>query len=250
MGVILYDADRISAAAGTSDEKGLYESQLDMFLDPNDPKVIAQALEEGIPQQWLDAAKKSPVYKMAVEWKIAFPIHPEFRTLPMMWYVPPLSPVQSQIDQGSLPTEADGVIPKASALRFPVQYLANLLTAGDEAPIISALNRMLAMRSNQRSKAIQGEANTEVLEAVGMTEQQAEAMYQMLGIANYEDRFVIPTAHEEMTQEDPYAFQGQNGFSLGNTTSPGGEGGKGFTLFPTPRKRTYTPQGIQPRKKA
>jgi len=29
------------------------------------------------------------VYKMAMDWKVAFPLHPEFRTLPMVWYVPP-----------------------------------------------------------------------------------------------------------------------------------------------------------------
>ncbi len=108
---------------------------------------------------------------------------------------------------------------------------------------------MLAMRSNQRSKSIEGKPNVAALESVGLTELQAEEMYQMLGIANYEDRFVIPTAHEEMVQEDPYAFQGQNGFGPGNTSSHGSEAGQGFTLFPSPRKRTHTPQGIQPRKK-
>ncbi|MCU7857764.1 MAG: nitrate reductase subunit beta, partial [Candidatus Thiodiazotropha sp. (ex Lucinoma borealis)] len=247
IGVVLYDADKISDAAGTDDNKNLYQSQLDIFLDPHDPKVIKQALEDGVPQTWLDAAQNSPVYKMAMEWKIAFPIHPEFRTLPMMWYVPPLSPVQSQIDQGNLPTEADGVMPKAETLRFPARYLANLLTAGDEGPIINALNRMMAMRSNQRSKEVDGKPNTAVLESVGLSESQAEAMYRLLGIANYEDRFVIPTSHEEMAQEDPYAFQGQNGFAPGNISSQGS--GPGVSLFPTPRKRTYTPQGIMPRKK-
>lgn len=250
VGVMLYDADRISDAAGTDDEQNLYQSQMDIFLDPNDPEVIKQALADGVPQGWIDAAQKSPVYKMAVEWKIAFPIHPEFRTLPMMWYVPPLSPVQSQIDQGNLPTEADGVIPKSEALRFPVEYLANLLTAGDEAPIISALNRMLAMRSNQRTIAIEGKTNKEVLDQVGLTEEQAAEMYKMLGIANYEDRFVVPTSNEELRQEDPYAFQGQNGFSAGNTSSHGYDAsGSGFTLFPSSRKKTVIPISIVPPKK-
>jgi nitrate reductase beta subunit len=249
VGVILYDADRISDAAGPDDEQDLYQSQMDIFLDPNDPEVIKQALADDVPQSWIDAAQKSPVYKMAIEWKIAFPIHPEFRTLPMMWYVPPLSPVQSQIDQGNLPTEADGVIPKSEALRFPVEYLANLLTAGAEAPIISALNRMLAMRSNQRTIALEGHTNKEVLDQVGLSEQQAEEMYQMLGIANYEDRFVIPTSHEELRHEDPYAFQGQNGFAAGNTSSNGYDAGSGFTLFPSSRKKTVIPISIVPRKK-
>ncbi len=247
VGVMLYDADRILGAAETGREKDLYSSQMEIFLNPNDPEVIAQAREDGIPDPWIDSAQNSPVWKMAMEWKIAFPIHPEFRTLPMMWYVPPLSPVQSQLDQGNLPTEADGVIPKAEALRLPVRYLANLLTAGEEEPIISALGRMLAMRSNQRSRAIDGKPNSEALKSVGLTEAQAEEMYRYLGIANYEDRFVIPTAHEEMAQEDPYAFQGQSGFALGNTSSHGSEGGRGFSLFPTRRTSSVTPMQYMPR---
>jgi len=73
-------------------------------------------------------------------------------------------------------------------------------------------------------------------------------MYQLLGIANYEDRFVIPTAHEEMKQEDPYAFQGQNGFAFGNTSAPGGASGD-FSLFPTRRTSSVTPMEYMPRPK-
>ena len=47
LGVVLYDADRIADAASTTDEKDLYERQLGVFLDPNDPEVIAQALKDG-----------------------------------------------------------------------------------------------------------------------------------------------------------------------------------------------------------
>lgn len=238
MGVILYDADRLAEAAGTDNERGLYEAQLRLFLDPHDPAVIAQARADGIPEDWIAAAQRSPVWKMALEWKIAFPLHPEFRTLPMMWYVPPLSPVQTQLDQGNLPTEADGVIPRAEALRMPVKYLANLLTAGDEAPIRSALNRLIAMRSYQRSKHVDGKADTRALDAVGMTEEQAEEMYRYLAIANYEDRFVIPTGHEELRSLDVHAFQGANGFSPGNRVPGTG----GFSLFP--ERRTVSAQPL------
>ena len=44
LGVLLYDADAIERAASTENEKDLYQRQLDVFLDPNDPKVIEQAL--------------------------------------------------------------------------------------------------------------------------------------------------------------------------------------------------------------
>ena len=64
------------------------------------PKVIEQAIKDGIPLSVIEAAQQSPVYKMAMEWKLALPLHPEYRTLPMVWYVPPLSPIQSAADAG------------------------------------------------------------------------------------------------------------------------------------------------------
>ncbi|MGM0594248.1 MAG: nitrate reductase subunit beta [Pseudomonadota bacterium] len=244
-GVILYDADRIEEAA-SSDENGLYDAQMGVFLDPNDPKIIEQARRDGIPESWIEAAQKSPVWKMAMDWKIAFPIHPEFRTLPMMWYVPPLSPVQSQLDQGTLPTEADGNIPKSESLRLPAQYLANLLTAGDTKPIIGALNRLLAMRSYQRSKHVDNSVNETVLDAAGISAEQAEEMYRYLAIANYEDRFVIPTSREEYLHDDIYAYQGQMGFSPGN---PSSTGESGFSLFPSRRTANEVPIEFVPRPK-
>ncbi|MDD3529765.1 MAG: nitrate reductase subunit beta, partial [Gallionellaceae bacterium] len=234
-GIMLYDADRIEELASTENVQDLYEAHRRIFLDPNDPKVIEQARVDGVPEDWIEAARKSPIWKMAMDWKIAFPMHPEFRTLPMVWYVPPLSPVQSAIDQGKLPTEADGCIPKAEALRLPVKYLANLLTAGKEQPIVEALNRMIAMRSYMRSVHVEGTANLAVLKAAGLDEATAKEMYRYMAIANYEDRFVIPTGHQEVTLEDFYGFQGQNGFSFGNDSSAGISAN---SLFPERRKET------------
>src|SRR5204862_204143 len=39
IGLMLYDADKVLAAAATDDEHGLYEAQRDVFLDPDDPDV-------------------------------------------------------------------------------------------------------------------------------------------------------------------------------------------------------------------
>ena len=44
-----------------------------------------------------------------------------------------------------------GEIPDVKSLRIPVRYLANLLTAGDEAPVVRALERLLAMRAWRRA---------------------------------------------------------------------------------------------------
>jgi nitrate reductase beta subunit len=144
LGVLLYDADRIQEAASVEHDRDLYQAQLDIFLDPFDPKVIAQAQVDGIPDKWMEAARKSPVYKMAVSWKVALPLHPEYRTLPMVWYIPPLSPISAAANAGHV--GANGEIPDVNQLRIPVKYLANLLTAGDTVPVVRSLERLLAMR--------------------------------------------------------------------------------------------------------
>lgn len=239
LGVLLYDADRIEEAASTEDEQDLYQAQLDIFLDPNDPEIIAQARLDGVPEAWLEAARKSPVWKMAMDWKVAFPLHPEYRTLPMVWYVPPLSPIQSAADAGKI--GVDGDIPDVRSLRIPVRYLANLLTAGKEEPVIIALERMMAMRGYMRAKTIDGFIDEAIAQRVGLTPGQIEEMYHIMAIANYEDRFVIPTAHREVA-EDAFDIRSSCGFSFGNGCS----GGTSETnLFGTPRKKTVqTPSEV------
>ena len=155
----------------------------------------AQARADGVADAWIEAAKRSPAYKMAVDWKIAFPLHPEYRTLPMVWYVPPLSPIQSHANAGAI--ETVGEIPDVRSLRIPVRYLANLLTAGAEAPIVTALERMLAMRIYFRQRQLGDGDGQAVLAQAGLTVAQVEEMHRYLAIANYEDRFVIPTSHRE-----------------------------------------------------
>ena len=218
LGVMLYDADKLEEAASTADEQDLYEAQLSVFLDPHDPTVIAEARKQGIPEDWLLSAQKSPVYKMAMDWKVAFPLHPEYRTLPMVWYIPPLSPLQSAAEAGKIGW--DGELPDVKSMRIPVRYLANLLTAGKDEPVITGLERMLAMRSYMRSKTVDGVINEAVAERVGLSGQVIEDMYRTMAIANYEDRFVIPTTHREIG-EDVYDTRGGCGFTFGNGCSGG-----------------------------
>ncbi len=49
---------------------------------------------------------------------------------------------------------------------------------------------------------------------------EVEDMYQLMAIANYEDRFVIPTTHREYA-ENAYDLRGACGFSFGNGCSGG-----------------------------
>ncbi len=233
LGVLLYDADGIQQAASVEHDRDLYPAQLALFLDPNDPKVVAQARVDGVPEAWIDAARRSPTYRMAIDWKIALPLHPEYRTLPMVWYVPPLSPISSAANAGALAMR--GQLPDVESLRIPLQYLANLLTAGDTAPVARALERMMAMRSFHRERRIEQRDNVSVLEQVGMSVEQAEDMYRLLGIANYEDRYVIPTTHREYA-ENAFELKGSCGFSFGNGCSSGSS--ESPSLFGTPGRRT------------
>ncbi|MFC3024500.1 nitrate reductase subunit beta [Vibrio zhugei] len=213
LGVMLYDADRIHEAASVEHEHDLYERQLDIFLDPHDPEVIREAKAQGISQTVLESAQQSPVYKMAVEWKLALPLHPEYRTLPMVWYVPPLSPIQSAVDAGYIPTKNG--LPDIETLRIPIQYLANLLTAGDTQPVLRALKRLMAMRHYKRSETVEQSIDTTAIDEVGLSIHNVEEMYRYLAIANYEDRFVVPAG---MRQEADSAFAESNGcgFSFGD----------------------------------
>ncbi|MDR2710560.1 MAG: nitrate reductase subunit beta [Burkholderiales bacterium] len=232
LGVVLYDADRIADAASKPNERDLYQSQLEMFLNPNDPAVIAEAEKQGIPHAWLEAAKKSPIWKMAMEWKVAFPLHPEYRTLPMVWYIPPLSPITSAAVAGKIGLNGD--MPDVKSLRIPVRYLANMLTAGDEKAVTLALERMLAMRAYMRAKTLDGVIDDTIGARVGMKPQQIDEMYQLMAIANYEDRFVVPTAHREHS-EDAFDLRGSCGFSFGNGCSSGSE--SKVTMFGSPRRK-------------
>ncbi|GAA5203187.1 nitrate reductase subunit beta [Microbacterium jejuense] len=203
LGLFLYDADRVTEAAATPDEKDLYEAQLDLILDPDDPEVIAAARAQGdIPEDWMDAARRSPVYALAKKYRVALPLHPEYRTMPMVWYIPPLSPIVDLLrDQGHDAESAGTLFGAIEALRIPVEYLAELFTAGDTDIITAVLWRLAAMRSYLRDITLDRERDESIPEAVGMTGESIYAMYRLLAIAKYEDRYVIPTAHYERAHE-------------------------------------------------
>jgi hypothetical protein len=86
--------------------------------------------------------------------------------------------------------------------------------------VVRALERMLAMRAYQRSKHVDQRQHLAVLEQVGHDQAEVEEMYQVMAIANYEDRFVIPTAHREYA-ENAFNVRGGCGFSFGNGCSDG-----------------------------
>jgi nitrate reductase beta subunit len=76
------------------------------------------------------------------------------------------------------------------------------------------------MRAYMRDRHVERRDNPEVLKQVGLTVAEVEDMYRYMAIANYEDRFVIPTTHREYA-ENAYELRGGCGFSFGNGCSDG-----------------------------
>ena len=198
LGLVLYDADAVLTAATTEDPKDLYRAQLSVFLDPDDPQVRAAAAAQGIPDDWLDAASRSPVYQLAVRHQVALPLHPEYRTLPMVWYIPPLSPVADVVHAaGYDDADPDRVFAAIEALRVPAEYLASLFTAGDPEPIRRVLRTLATVRAYMRAEQLGLGVPEGLAESAGATEASLTDLYRLLAIAKYNERYVIPPAHAE-----------------------------------------------------
>lgn|GEM_PF-3381290 len=64
--------------------------------------------------------------------EVALPLHPVYRTMPMVWYIPPFSPVVDAVRETGVDAEqADTLFAAIESLRIPVGYLAELFSAGD-----------------------------------------------------------------------------------------------------------------------
>jgi len=222
LGVLLYDADQIENAA--SDNEGdLVDSQLNMLLDPFDPEVIAAAKENGIPDSTIKSAQDSPTYKFIKEWGLALPLHPEFRTLPMLFYVPPMLPVMASLseqntsqgenmdpiaklwsDDWLYDTSTEDLWGTIDQARFPLKYMANLFAAGDEEKVKVVLKKLMAVRIYRRGVTV-GDIPPEKVEAAlkgaGMDAETADAIYKLTSLPKFNERFVIPPAHREQAIE-------------------------------------------------
>ncbi len=226
LGLILYDADKVLNAAATPDEQDLYEAQLSVFLDPFDPEVQKEAEKSGIPHDWVEAAKRSPIYQLAVRHRVALPLHPEYRTLPMVWYVPPLSPVSDLVEeQVGDQIDPDAVFHGIDDLRIPMEYLANLFTAGKVETIRTVLRKLTVVRSIQRAAQLGLTPKENLPDSVGSTIDELDDLYRLLAIAKYDDRYVVPMAHAE--EAGALAAQHEQLFCSLDTDGGPGMGGLG-----------------------
>ncbi|MEK6584659.1 MAG: 4Fe-4S dicluster domain-containing protein, partial [Nitrospirota bacterium] len=221
VGVLMYDAERIEDTAKLPEDR-IVEGMRDIILDPFDPKVIDAARKAGAEDNWISAAQRSPAYNLFKKWRISLPNHPEFRTLPMNFYIPPLSPILHQVkaDKGGMfDPEAEDFFNEIDKMRIPVKYLANLLSAGNESLVLESLKKQMAVRMYWRQKRVGdvGEgAVRNALSATGLSEEDVHGIYRINSLATYNERFVIPETHREnKTTVDPrtmYEKRGSVGF--------------------------------------
>jgi nitrate reductase beta subunit len=219
LGVVLYDASRIEAVASSPADQ-LVDAQRTLILDPHAPEVVAAARKNGIPDAVIEAAQRSPVYQFVKVWKIALPPHIEYRTMPMLFYVPPMSPVMSNQTDGAISHVSEDLFHDIEESRVPLKFLANLFGAGNEGAVRYALRKQKAVRWYRRAVTV-GDVEMataeRMLREADCSPEQAEAIYRLTSLCTFEDRFVIPPMHREVAiqmMEDPLEHKQGTGFGF------------------------------------
>jgi len=227
LGLLLYDAAEIERVAG-ADDADLVETHRGMIKSPFDPTVIAAAKANGITEGQIAAAQHSPVYKFVKEWRLALPLHPEFRTLPMLFYVPPMLPVTAAIKRGRYEIDGasangNGALPSLSNLdqaRIPLRYMASLFSAGNEEVVARVYRKLYAVRVHMRAKKVGNVPRDQVERALAegeTTAEEAEAIFRLTAMPTFHERFVIPPLGRELAVEsrvDPETQKREGGFGF------------------------------------
>lgn len=95
------------------------------------------------------------------------------------------------------------------------------------------------MRSHMRRVNLGEEQDPAIAGAVGMDAESIEAMYRLLAVAKYEDRYVIPTGYTTRDGGGP----GPSGCSLEGEGGPGMYDADAFHRpLPDPRQGPHAPQ--------
>ena len=219
LGVVLYDASRIEETAKLPADQ-LVEGQRRLILDPNDPEVIAAARKNGVHDSVIESAQKSPVYQFVNVWKIALPPHIEYRTMPMLFYVPPMAPVMSERQGANLTNVSEDLFHDIDEARIPMKFMASLFGAGHEDYVRYALRKQKAVRWYRRALTV-GDVTADIanrmLREADCSREEAEAIYQLTSLCTFEQRFVIPPMHREEAIEmikDPMGHKQEAGFGF------------------------------------
>ena len=154
----------------------------------------------------------------------------------MLFYVPPLLPVMASLgkadsaqlekmgsvvkqwdDDWLYDTSTDEIFGTLDEARFPIEYMANLFSAGDTEIIKARLQKLMAVRIYRRHVTvgdISEEKSNEALQQAGLTAKMADDIYYLTSLAKFDDRFVIPASHREEAIE-MMEFTGDKKGSMG-----------------------------------
>jgi nitrate reductase / nitrite oxidoreductase, beta subunit len=219
LGNVLYDMDGVRAAATLRDEE-LVQAQRDLILDANDPDVIEAARANGVPEGVIESAQRSPVYKYVKDWGLALPLHVEYRTFPMLFYVPPLLPVMSETHGDVVRNTVDSLFGEVEDARPPIEYMGKLFAGGNLGKLRYALKKELAVKIWRRHVTVgdigRAEAKRALVEA-DCSPEQADDIFRLTALSDFKERFVIPPAQREMAMEmliDPQELKAAAGFGF------------------------------------
>ena len=157
----------------------------------------------------------------------------------MVWYVPPLSPVMSLVEGPGSGADPDDVFPAIDELRIPIEYLARHAHGGRPR---AGTRRAAAPRRDAQLDAranLGGEPDPALAAAVGMEPGAIDAMFRLLAIAKYDERYVIPQTHGEIGI-NPHSRQGACGLDFEG--GPGSCGAIGQTKDPFGAEPLAAPQ--------
>jgi nitrate reductase / nitrite oxidoreductase, beta subunit len=219
VGVLLYDAERIAEVAAAPDDR-LLDAHRSLILDPHDPEVVVAARQGGVPDGTIEAAQASPVYRFVKEWRLALPLHVEFRTLPTLFYVPPLSPVLATLREGEFENLDAGFFQAPEQARLPLRFLAAMFGAGSEEPVRYALRKQQAVRAHRRRVTvgdIGAESAGRALAEADCTAADADAIHRLTSLSRAADRVVLPPGARESAiaaAEDPMQHKQSAGFGF------------------------------------
>ena len=132
LGIVLYDADRVEQAASSARPEAAARGPARGVPRPRGSRMSAvRRTATGSPTTGSTPRGARRCTRSRTATGSRCRLHPEYRTLPMVWYVPPLSPIVNALETDGYEADPDDVFPAIDAMRIPVDYLANLLSAGD-----------------------------------------------------------------------------------------------------------------------
>lgn len=200
LGVLFYDNDKIKNAL-TLPEHKLLDALRESILDPNNEDVVTAAVKAGISNEWIEAAKKSPIYKFVKQYRIAFPLHLEYRTFPMIFYVPSLSPILKTYRTDDLNLEN---------FRIPITFLASLFSLGNQMEIKQVLNKLLGIRKYMRGKELNDISLQETgKQMTGWNTADILEIYKLTTLSSDKERFIVPMNNQENLLS--FKLQGDDG---------------------------------------